>query len=94
MTIEDTLKENGITINCEVTLHHCGDVIVYFYNTEDARADSTSFDVVEPLTKAGEQELSNLYSEFCKENKISCDTVEEIHLNHVAESMDELALIC
>ena len=93
MTIKDTLK-NGIIIDCEVTPHHCGDVVVYFYNTIDNRDDSTSFDVVAPLSKHGEDELSIIYEDFCKENNIPYDTVYEIHLNHVAKSMDDLALIC
>ncbi len=94
MTIYETLKKNGMVLDCEVTLHRCGDVIVCFYNTADKRDDSTSFDIVDPLTKRGEQELSNLYKDFCKENKIPANTVNEIRLAHVAESMEELALIC
>ena len=94
MTIKQCLNKKGMTVDCEVTLHRCGEVCVYFYNTDEKRDDSTCFDIVVPLGKKGENDLDELFKEFCKENNIPRNTVDEIHLTCVAESMDELAKIC
>ncbi len=94
MTILECIRSKGMTIDCEVSLHRCGEVEVCFYNTDDGRDDATSFDINDPLSKQGENELDELFREFCKENNLPRNTVDEIRLTCVAESMDELAKIC
>lgn len=93
MTIKECLREDGIIISCNVTLHRCGEVEVFFRDEND-EPDSTCFDVMDPLGKRGENELDELYKEFCKENNFPRNTVDEIQLNCVAESMERLAEIC
>ena len=93
MTILKAAK-NGITINCDIGLHRWGEMTVYFHNTVDNREDSTSFDVKDPLCPSGLDELNALYKDFCKEEKISTNTVSEISLDHTAETYDELIQLC
>ncbi len=98
MTIKQCLSKKGMIADCEVKGHRCGEVCVYFHNTDENRDDSTCFDIMfplgSPLKDEGIDELDKLYKEFCKENNIPRNTVDEIHLTCVAENMDELAKIC
>lgn len=94
MTIKQFIKKYGVDIDCALMPHRWGEMIVFFDNTRDDREDSTSFDIEHPLTADGANELSELYSDFCKEENIAANTVSGISLNCVAESYDELVMLC
>ncbi len=85
MTIHECIRKKGILIDCETTPHRRGEIEVFFDNVTEGYEDSTIFDVNMPLTKVGETELTALYKDFCKDNKIPANTVEAIHLNNVSE---------
>lgn len=94
MTVKQYLKKNGMEIDCDVHPHRCGEVEVFFYNTDEDRDDSTCFDINDPLTKSGEDELATLFREFCKENGCASNQVTGVKLNCVASTYDELVKIC
>ena len=93
MTIKEAVKK-GIKVECESGAGRWGDVEVRFYNSQDDRFDSTSFDIENPLCKSGISELDALYKDFCKDNGIPSGTVEGISLLHAADTYDELVHIC
>ncbi len=67
-------------------------VHVNFINA-DGKQDETSFDVGYLGTKTGNQELADLYKDFCKENRIPANTVIGITVVASAETKEELGKI-
>ena len=94
MTIRQCKEEKGMEIACDTNLYRWGEIEVNFFNPNENREDSTSFDVRMPLGLDGLCELIGLYEDFCKENNIPKNTVESLVLIHVAETYDELIKIC
>ena len=96
MTIKQCEKEKGMEIACVTNLYvyRWGEIEVNFFDPNENREDSTSFDVHMPLGLDGLCELIGLYEDFCKENNIPSNTVESLVLTHVAETYDDLTQIC
>lgn len=95
MTVKSFIKKHGIEIGCnEVSLHRYGEVEVFFFNSEEKRNDSTTFDIKYPLTNGGHSELDALFRDFCKENGCANNQVTGVVLNYVAPTYEELTAIC
>ncbi len=84
MTIKECI-DNGIILDCETKLHRSGEVAIHFYNPETNDADITTFNVMNPLCKDGEQRLNELYKDFCKNEGLPRNTVTEIHILSLRE---------
>lgn len=88
MNIKECIKKNGLQIEVD-TLKRCQTVDVSFINS-DGIEDETEFDVSFVNTKAGEQELSQLFADFCKENHFKSNTVFAVTVVKSADTLDDL----
>ena len=88
MNIRECLKKNGWQIEVDY-LGRYQSVDVDFINS-DGNEDETQFDICGALTKAGEKELVDLYSDFCKENGFKTNTVISVTVVASADAMEEL----
>lgn len=55
--------------------------------------DETQFDVKQACTKAGNEELAQLFESFCKENSFSTDTVTYVGITACADTYKELEVL-
>jgi hypothetical protein len=91
MNVKQYLKKNGYEATCVLEPDSIWtEVIVAFENSETGKLDETSFDISNPLTEAGRNELSDLFDVFCKENGLKANKVTAIIIAHMARTKDEL----
>lgn len=88
MNIKECIKKNGLQTEVN-ELKRYQTVDVSFINS-DGNEDETEFDVSFMGTKAGEDELSQLFADFCKENKFKTNTVLSVTVVKSADSFEEL----
>ena len=92
MRIKGIIHSDGWNIDCEVPeVFSCADVDVDFINSQTGNIDETQFEIMDPFTPAGVQELEALFCDFCRENKIKNDTVISVTVVDLAEEMEALA---
>ena len=88
MTISECIKANGW--QCEVrSLKRWQNVDISFINST-GHEDETEFSITTACTTAGVNELTELFSCFCKENGFATNTVFAVTVVNSAESEDEL----
>ena len=91
MTIEECFKKHCVTVNFEIlSLYRWGDVTIFFVNPNNNDTENVSFNIAFPLSDVGLKQLEKLYKEFCKDEGIPYNTVEEIRLERVAETYNAL----
>ena len=88
MTINEYLKQKGLESRVK-KFKKWASVNVGFSHA-DGTFDETQLDIMFPGTKAGAAELSELYSEFCRENNFAENTVENIVVIKCADIYDDL----
>lgn len=88
MTIKECISQNGYQTEIS-RIKRFSSVDVSFINTE-GKDDETQFDVMDVLTESGINELSELFDEFCKENKFKNNTVYAVTIVKSASSLEEL----
>lgn len=88
MNIKECIKNNGLQTEVDA-LKRCQTVDVSFINY-DGIEDETEFDVSFIGTNAGEEELSQLFADFCKENGFKTTTVLSVTVVKSADSFKEL----
>lgn len=89
MLIKDCIKKKGWQTEVTGSLKRCQTVDVDFVNTE-GKEDETQFTITGAGTNKGIEELSKLFSEFCKENGLKNNTVISVTIIHVADTIEEL----
>lgn len=92
MTVKQCLKEKGLQSEV-VDFKRYQIVAIAFYNMADDREDEVTFDIQHAGTKAGEEELEELFSNFCKEEKCSPDSVLSVTVVASAQTKKELEKI-
>ena len=85
MTIKQYTKKCGWQIECDLKLCGAMTVDVAFIDKE-GKEDETQFDI----RAFDRQELSDLFADFCKENKLPRNTVINIIIVQMADTMEEL----
>lgn len=88
MNIKECIKKNGLQVEVD-SLKRCQTVDIGFI-TPNGIEDETEFDVSFVYTKAGEKELSQLFSTFCKESGFSSNTVFAVTVVKSADSFEAL----
>lgn len=88
MTIKQFIRQYGWNMECKSRTGRWMSVDVSF-TAPDGRSDETSFDI----EAYNEDELSELFSDFCTENGCAIDTVWGITITAVANSFEELETI-
>ncbi len=88
MTVREFLKKKGLQINVD-SLKVWQAVDICFINS-DGREDETQFDVEHIGTKAGNEELIKLFSNFCAENGYKTNTVYNVVVVASARTYEEL----
>ena len=88
MNIQECLKKNGLQMEVD-ELKRYQMVDIDFINS-DGKEDETQFSVSFIGTKAGEEELTQLFSDFCKENGFKTNTVQSITVVASADKWSEL----
>ncbi len=92
MKISKVIKQFGWQIDCDVPeVFSCANVDVDFVNSETGVVDETQFEIYNPFTKAGVQELETLFDQFCRENSIKSNAVISVTIVDLAEEMEALA---
>ncbi len=89
MTIREVLKRSGWQLECPVSK------VIRFANVDvdfgtDGEPDEAQFTIKHPFTKAAEDELTTLFTAFCKENNYSTNTVISVTVVSTAETLKEL----
>ncbi|MBM6803890.1 hypothetical protein H6B07_14735 [Mediterraneibacter glycyrrhizinilyticus] len=85
MTIKQFIKKYGWQMECTSKPGKAMSVDIDFVDSE-GREDETQMDIKAYDT----QELSQLFSDFCKENKFPQNTVTYIAVVQIADTMEEL----
>ena len=88
MTIKECIKKHGLQMEVD-ELKRYQTVDVCFVNS-DGQEDETEFNVRYMGTKQGEQELTNLFKEFCKENGFKTNTVLSVTVVKNSDVFKEL----
>lgn len=89
MTIKECVRINGLQSEVSGSLKRYQTVDVGFVNS-DGKDDETQFDVRNVFRKEGIEELSQLFSCFCKENGFQSNTVSSITIVRCGDSLEEL----
>lgn len=84
-----TIKKCNWQSEVNGDLKRWNNVNVNFINS-NGQEDEVQFSIKGAGTKAGLNELSELFSEFCKENGFKTNTVTGITIVEAADSFDEL----
>lgn len=86
MTIKQYIRKHGLQYDCDPGLHRAMSVVIAFIN-DNGENDETEFSVTisDPVN-----ELDELFSDFCKENRFTRNTVTYIAVVRAAETMDKL----
>lgn len=85
MTIRQIIKKYGWQMKCDVKPGRFMSVGIGFMN-EKGKEDETQMDI----NAYDEQELSELFADFCRENQLLDDTVTYITIVQIADTMDKL----
>lgn len=88
MNIKECLKKNGLQSEVD-SFKRFQSVDIDFINADGAY-DEVQFDISGAGTKTGEDVLTKLFSDFCKEDKCSEHTVTSVTVVASADTMDEL----
>ena len=86
MTIRQYMKRYGWQNDCGSEEDKAMNVEVYFINNEQ-KFDETQFSI----NAYDVDELDELFSEFCKENGLKRDTVYNIVIVEVADTIEKLS---
>ena len=86
MTINQYIQKYGWQMECDSKACRAMSVDIGFLNGE-GREDETQLDI----SAYDEQELSDLFADFCKENGFPTNTVRSVTIVQVADSFEELA---
>ena len=86
MTIRQCLKRNGWQQECKLEKCRVMNVDICFINDEQ-RFDETQFSI----NAYDVDELDNLFTDFCKENGFKRNTVYNVVIVEMADSMEELS---
>lgn len=89
MTVKECAKKKGIVLDHINEIKTYQSVDVNFINSEGID-DEVEFDVCQVLTKSGINELSILFSDFCKENNFKNNTVTCITIVKSADTEEKL----
>ena len=84
MTVKECIKKNGW--NVQENPQKAWNVDIGFINSETELEDETEFSIC----AYDEDDLQDLFEEFCKENKISSDTVIYVSVIQTANDFEEL----
>lgn len=84
MTVKECIKKNGW--NVTENPKKAWNVDIGFINSETEAEDETEFSIC----AYNENELQELFEEFCKENKISSATVIYISVVQTADDFEDL----
>ena len=90
-SIENFLKTSGFQMEVE-ELKVYQIVHVEFINAYELE-DETSFDIRQIGTKAGNQQLVELYKDFCKDNNMKDNNVLQITVVASADTKEDLGQI-
>lgn len=85
MTVKECIAKNGW--NVPENIKKAWNVDIGFINTETEMEDETEFSI----SAYDENELSELFSEFCKENKIADNTVIYVSVVEMADDFEDLS---
>lgn len=85
MNIKQFIKKHGWQMENTSKQGRAMSVDIGFVNDE-GREDETQMDI----NAYDEQELSKLFTAFCKENKFPINTVTYVTIVQIADTMDEL----
>ena len=85
MTIKQYIKKYGWEIECNPQMCRAMSVNIGFINDEN-REDQTQLDIM----AYDEGELSNLFKDFCRENRFPQNTVTYVGIVQMADNMEEL----
>ncbi len=80
MTIKECINKKGIVVDCELSGSRIGTYEVQFINSSTGDDDFVTFDVTHPGTVSGNDKCAKLFSEFCIDEGIHQNTVDEIHI--------------
>ena len=85
MTVKECIAKNGW--NVPENAKKAWNVDIGFINSETNLEDETEFSIC----AYDENDLAELFAEFCKENKIAADTVIYISVVEMADDFEELS---
>lgn len=88
MNVIECIKKNGVQMEVD-SLKRYQTVDICFLDS-DGNVDETEFTVKGFCTKAGNKELSDLFSDFCKENGFVRNKVISVTIVKSADTRDEL----
>ena len=86
MTIKQYIKKYGWGLGCDSKPCRAMNVDIDFINNE-GKLDETQFSI----NAYNVNELDELFTEFCKENNFKRNTVTNISIVEMADSIDELS---
>lgn len=86
MTVKGYIKKNGWIIDCNTKMCRFMNVAVGFVNNSGME-DETEFSIA----AYDENELSDLFDEFCKENGFKTNKVIYVAVTEIADSIGELS---
>ena len=86
MTIKQHINEYGWQMDCDSKPCRAMNVNVDFFDNEE-RIDETQFSI----NAYDVNELDGLFTEFCKENGFKRDTVSNIIIVEMADTIDKLS---
>lgn len=85
MTIRQFIKKQGWQMKCDAKAGRFMSVDIGFMHV-NGQEDETQMDI----NAYDEQELSELFADFCRENQLPDDTVTYITIVQIADTMDKL----
>lgn len=88
MNVKEWIKKNGLQMEVHDLKRH--QVVDIGFINSDGNEDETEFNVSSIGTKAGVNELSQLFAHFCKENKFKTNTVISVIVVKSTDSFKEL----
>lgn len=85
MTVKEYIAQHGWNVRDD-NIHKAWNVDIGFFNGETGREDETEF----AISAHADDELSELFTEFCKENKIADNTVIYVTVVETADDFEDL----
>jgi hypothetical protein len=87
MTVKEYISNHGWNVATGSYIGKCWNVDIGFINSENGLEDETEFSI----SAFDENELAELFSEFCKENAIKDNTVTYVSVVEIADNAEDLS---
>ena len=90
MKVVSRIRKDGFISECDMTSGVWAAVDVCFLNSETGEQDEARFVMQHVLTKAGEEELRELYEDFCRTEGIRDDLVDSVIIVKYGQTREDV----